>query len=123
MGSLNFASESHKEGNFGNYAITEETGDHFRDVIEKKNYDVTKPNQLRVGDATYHSGWVLHRAGENRTDRTRKVMTIIYYEDGARFKEPENQEQEKDLERWFPGLDPSDQAASPLNPLVYSRPD
>jgi len=50
----------------------------------------------------------------------REVMTIIYFEDGARIVEPKNINQHQDMEGWFPGLRPGDVAASALNPIVYS---
>ncbi|MHB2155494.1 phytanoyl-CoA dioxygenase family protein [Calditrichota bacterium GD2] len=40
---------------------------------------------LNPGDATFHSGLLYHGAGENKTDRTREGMTVIYIADGLRF--------------------------------------
>jgi ectoine hydroxylase-related dioxygenase (phytanoyl-CoA dioxygenase family) len=75
---------------------------------------------MAAGDATFHSGWILHGAPGNQTARAREVMTIIYFADGARVTEPVNPNQERDMTRWLPGCKPGDLAASSLNPLVYT---
>jgi len=36
-------------------------------------------------------------------------------------KQPDNFNRHRDLERWMPGLNPGDLAASELNPLVFRR--
>ena len=51
----------------------------------------------------------------------RKVMTMIYFADGAHVLEPDNPNRARDLERWLPGMKPGDLAASPLNPVVYHK--
>lgn len=76
---------------------------------------------MKAGDATFHSGWTLHSATPNYTDRMREVMTIIYFEDGVRIMEPDHANRVADLEAWLPGQKPGEVAASPLNPIVYSR--
>ncbi len=73
-----------------------------------------------LGEVSFHLGWTFHRAGPNKSDRPRKVMTIIYIEDGCRTIEPQYKAHESDLASWFPGLKPGDLAASPLNPLLWS---
>jgi ectoine hydroxylase-related dioxygenase (phytanoyl-CoA dioxygenase family) len=32
-----------------------------------------------AGEISFHSGWVFHWAGANRSEEMRKVMTIIYH--------------------------------------------
>ena len=72
-----------------------------------------------LGEVSYHLGWTFHRAGPNKSDRPRKVMTIIYMEDGCRVITPKYKAHHNDLASWLPGLKPGDIAASPLNPLLY----
>ena len=74
---------------------------------------------IRAGDATFHAGWTLHRAGPNPTEHMRPVMTIIYFADGAHASEPDSVYQQFDLATWLPGVRPGDIAASPINPLVW----
>ena len=40
---------------------------------------------MQPGDATFHAGWTLHRAGPNTSLETRPVMTIIFVADGTRI--------------------------------------
>jgi len=46
-------------------------------------------------------------------------MIIIYMEDGCRVIEPKNKNHGNDLAHWMPSLKPGDEAASPLNPVLY----
>ena len=71
-----------------------------------------------LGEVSFHSGWTFHRAGPNRSDRPREVMTIIYVDADARVATPKNKSQEADLKSWFPGLKPGDPIISPLNPEI-----
>jgi hypothetical protein len=76
---------------------------------------------MQAGDATFHSGWVLHMAPPNPSPSFRReVMTVIYVEENARVAVPANQNQFNDLEQWLPGLAAGDAVGSPLNPVLYS---
>ena len=44
--------------------------------------------RLKAEEISFHSGWVFHRAGANTTNKTRKVMTIIYMESAMKLKAP-----------------------------------
>jgi ectoine hydroxylase-related dioxygenase (phytanoyl-CoA dioxygenase family) len=72
-----------------------------------------------IGDVSFHTGWVFHRAGANRTEHPRKVMTVIYMDRDMRLKRPEHPNQAKDAEAWCPGIRPGEIVASPLNPVLY----
>lgn len=76
--------------------------------------------QFDLGEVSFHYGWTFHRAGPNKSDKPREVMTIIYLDADARVAEPANKSQERDLEAWMPGLKPGDEINSPLNPLLYA---
>lgn len=121
MGTMRFASGSHQRGYLGAIPISDESEDLFRAYVEREGYAVTEPGAMSAGDATFHSGWVLHSAPGNVTDRTREAMTIIYYADGARILEPDYDNRRADLARWFPGQSPGELAASPLNPIAFRR--
>ncbi|MFM9874219.1 MAG: phytanoyl-CoA dioxygenase family protein [Fimbriimonadaceae bacterium] len=120
MGTMYFASGSHSEGYMGNIPISDDSELTIRNLIASKNYVVTEPNVMAAGDATFHSGWVLHGAPGNRSKTVREVMTIIYYEDGATIGRVDSQDRANDLASWFPGLKEGDLAVTELNPLVYS---
>lgn len=121
MGVMSFASGSHRYGYFGNLPISDESEEQFTRFIEERGFPLTPGVDMAAGDATFHSGWTLHNAPPNETDRMREVMTVIYYEDGTRLMEPDHENRELDLKTWFPGQKPGEIAASRLNPLLYSE--
>jgi ectoine hydroxylase-related dioxygenase (phytanoyl-CoA dioxygenase family) len=120
-GTMSFVSGSHKLGYLGDFPISEKSDAAFAKMIDDTGLQVETHGAAVAGDATFHSGWSLHMAPANPTGNIREVMTVIYFADGMRVTEPENDAQQVDLERWLPGLKPGDLAASELNPLVYSR--
>ena len=73
---------------------------------------------MQAGDATFHLGWTIHGAGENRSASIREVMTVIYFADGARIAKPQNQNQVADLNVWLDGKAPDTLADGPLNPVL-----
>lgn len=118
MGTMTFASGSHREGFLGHMEISDESEARFQEYVASKGYTLSSCGQMKAGDASFHSGWTLHSAPGNRTETTREAMTIIYFADGARILEPDNKNREADLERWFPGQHPGEVAASQLNPIL-----
>jgi len=74
-----------------------------------------------LGEVSYHSGWVFHRAGANKTSQMRKVMTIIYMEKEMRLKKPENDNQQADWDTWCPGAEVGELIDTALNPIIYQQ--
>jgi ectoine hydroxylase-related dioxygenase (phytanoyl-CoA dioxygenase family) len=120
MGPLEFSAASH--------AIVEgrelEIGDQSEEVLQKKLrvtdfQHVIEP--FDVGEVSFHSGWVFHRAGANRTNEMRKVMTIIYMDRDMVLKNPDNINQQNDWETWCPGAKIGEIINTPLNPILYSK--
>ena len=72
-----------------------------------------------LGEISFHSGWVFHRAGSNKTDEMRKVMTIIYVNKDITLKQPENEGQQNDWETWCPGVKIGSIVNSTLNPILF----
>ncbi|MBB6735638.1 phytanoyl-CoA dioxygenase family protein [Cohnella zeiphila] len=120
IGSMTFASESHLLGYISKMVISDESHRTLGEFVKGRGMEEVNYGALAAGDATFHAGWTLHSAPGNPTDRMRKVMTVIYIADGLRIAEPDSNARRNDLKGWFPGLNPGDLAASPLNPLVYS---
>jgi ectoine hydroxylase-related dioxygenase (phytanoyl-CoA dioxygenase family) len=118
IGSMTFASGSHRLGYLGEYAISDESERTFRAMIERERLPLDTHVGLRAGDATFHAGWTLHSAGPNPTETVRPVMTVIYFADGLRVAEPKSDAQRFDMLVWLPGLEPGDPAATPTNPLL-----
>jgi hypothetical protein len=121
MGSMTFASGSHRDGLFASLKISDESDAFFLRHIQAKGYPLTDAGFVGAGDATFHSGWGLHGAPGNASDQVREVMTIIYYADGARVVSPEETGHGWDRDSFLPGCKPGDPAASPRNPIVYRR--
>jgi ectoine hydroxylase-related dioxygenase (phytanoyl-CoA dioxygenase family) len=120
MGPLEFSAGSH--------AIVEgrelEIGDESEALIQKKlrvtDFEhVIEP--FDVGEISFHSGWIFHRAGANSTQDMRKVMTIIYMDKDMLLKAPENANQENDWHTWCPGATIGDVIDTPLNPVLYLK--
>jgi ectoine hydroxylase-related dioxygenase (phytanoyl-CoA dioxygenase family) len=120
MGSMSFVKGSHRGKAFKELPISETSQTYFEKVIRDQNSQVCSYS-LKAGDATFHSGRTLHSAHANSSSNRREVMTIIYYADGTRIMEPDNQHRKVDMEVFHPGQKPGDLAASELNPLLYSR--
>ncbi len=119
MGVMTFASGSQNEGCISALEISDASEAHFRDYIAKHGFSISQPMAMRAGDATFHSGWTLHNATPNSTAKMREVITIIYYADGARVCEPDNQGRKNDLAAWLPGCTVGGPAASEINPVLY----
>lgn len=121
MGTLHFASGSHKEGYLGDLPISDTSEARLEAYIRGKGYVIARGAAMAAGDATFHYGWTLHGAPGNSSTRAREVMTIIWYAEGTRVGPLDNANRLRDRDRWLPGLQPGDLAASPLNPLVFQR--
>jgi len=119
VGSMTFASGSHRLGYLGSHAISDESDATFSAMLEERDLPLETHGALHAGDATFHCGWTLHGAPPNPTDAMRPVMTIIYLADGARVAEPNSDAQRLDLEVWLRGLQPADIVDSPLNPRLF----
>jgi len=119
VGSMTFATGSHLAGKLRGHAISDASEAEFARLVRDEQLPEHTYGALRAGDATFHAGWTLHRAGPNPTDRMRPVMTVIYFADGARVSEPDSVYQQFDLATWLPGMQPGDLAASEINPRLW----
>jgi ectoine hydroxylase-related dioxygenase (phytanoyl-CoA dioxygenase family) len=117
-GTMSFAAGSHRKGSLLDLSISDESHEQFASLVAKESLPVVD-HALRAGDATFHSGWTVHSAHANSTERMREVMTIIYFADGTRLTEPDSKYRREDLEAFHPGQKPGEIAASPLNPLLF----
>ena len=117
MGVMTFV-EGSNTGVLGEEAISDDSEAHFEDLVRRSAATLSDPVPMSAGDATFHGGWTLHKAGANSSTITREVMTVIYFVSNLTVQTPTNEPQRRDLARWLPGLVPGDAAASQLNPVV-----
>lgn len=120
MGPLEFSAGSHTIIEGRELAISDES-----EAILQKKLRVTDFKHViepfDVGEISFHSGWIFHRAGANVTDEMRKVMTIIYMDKNMLLKNPENDNQKIDWETWCPGAIIGEIINSPINPVLFTK--
>ena len=121
MGPLQFIPKSHKEGYLGDFPISDESERYFQNLLRERELDISENPELDAGDASLHHGWSLHRALANVSNVMREVMTIIYFADGTRVFQSDNETHAREINSWLPGLRPGDLVDTGLNPLVYNR--
>jgi len=120
MGPLEFSAGSHVIVEGRELAISDDS-----EVILQKRLRVNDFQHVieafDLGEVSFHSGWVFHRAGANQTDQMRRVMTVIYMDKDMVLKEPENDNQVNDWNTWCPGAVVGAVIDTELNPVIYER--
>lgn len=118
MGPLAFSSGSHRLEVGRDLPISDESEAAIARALEAAGLPhVEEP--FALGDVSFHAGWTFHRAGANRTDRMRSVMTIIYMDASMRLASPRNANQEVDWKAWCPGATVGERIETPFNPVLY----
>jgi len=118
MGPLEFSAGSHQIQEGRDLAISDHSEERIENRLRVTDFKhIIEPFDL--GEVSFHSGWVFHRAGANTTDEMRRVMTVIYMDKETRLKKPENEGQQNDSETWCPGVSVDTVIDSPLNPILY----
>jgi ectoine hydroxylase-related dioxygenase (phytanoyl-CoA dioxygenase family) len=118
LGPLAFSVGSQRFEMGRHLAISDESEQQIQRSLKNQNYPLNE-SAFELGEISYHYGWTFHRAAPNISDHPRKVMTIIYFEDGLRVAEPKNKNQAKDLQDWLPGASVGNLIDTPLNPVLY----
>lgn len=122
MGPLCFGRGSHRKHIGRDLEISAESEQHIAEAVRReKIVEVQEP--FALGDVSYHLGWTLHRAGPNKTDRLRRVFTIIYMDVEMRLAKPRNKNQQRDWETWTPSTQIGEIMNDPLNPVLYLSED
>ena len=120
MGPLEFSAGSQKIIEGRNLSISDESERTIGNHLKINDFDhIIEP--FDVGEVSFHSGWIFHRAGTNTTNKMRKVMTIIYMDKNMRLKKPINEGQQNDWIKWCPGAIIDEIIDTPLNPILYSK--
>jgi len=98
--------------------ISDESQQFLENALKTKGFThIIEPFDL--GEVSFHKGWLYHRAGPNKSNEMRKVMTIIYMDKDMKLKAPENKNQQNDWDTWCPGAIIGETVNSPLNPILY----
>ncbi|MBK7426809.1 MAG: phytanoyl-CoA dioxygenase family protein [Saprospiraceae bacterium] len=120
MGPLEFSAGSHQIVEGRDLEIGDESETIMQQKLRVTDFrHVIEP--FDAGEISFHSGWVFHRAGANKTDHMRKVMTIIYMDKDMKLKNPENVNQINDWNTWCPGAMIGEVIDTPINPVLYAR--
>ena len=118
MGPLEFSAGSHKIVEGRDLKIGDDSEKLIGEKLRVTDFEhVIEPFDL--GEVSFHSGWVFHRAGANVTDQVRKVMTVIYMDKNMILQKPTNKNQEVDWHTWCPGANIGEVIDTPLNPVLY----
>lgn len=118
MGPLEFSAGSHQIVEGRELAIGDESETQIQQRLRVTDFKHVI-EAFDLGEISFHSGWVFHRAGANTTDEMRRVMTIIYMDRDMRLKAPENKNQQNDWDTWCPGAAIGEIIDTPMNPVLY----
>jgi ectoine hydroxylase-related dioxygenase (phytanoyl-CoA dioxygenase family) len=118
MGPLEFSAGSHQIIEGRDLEIGDESESFIQQKLRVTNFKHVI-EAFDLGEVSFHSGWVFHRAGANTTNETRKVMTVIYMDKNMILKNPENKNQINDWNTWCPGATIGEVIGTPLNPVLY----
>ena len=94
------------------------TADEKVKILEEPSIAAIPPVYVEVprGSIAFHHGLTVHLAMGNKSDRTRRVHTMIYFRDGATRTKPYVH---PSVDR--PGIRVGEVIASDLTPLVWPR--
>ena len=119
MGPLEFSAKSYQLHGGRELKISDDSEKVISKKLRINDFEhVVEPFDL--GEVSFHSGWVFHRAGANRTQQMRQVMTVIYMDKDMKLKAPENENQQADWDTWCPGAQIGELINTPINPILYS---
>lgn len=119
MGPLEFSAKSYQLQGGRDLKISDDSEQTIGKKLRLGDFEqVVEPFEL--GEISFHSGWIFHRAGPNTTDQMRQVMTVIYMDEHMKLAAPKNENQQNDWETWLPGAKIGQPIDTPLNPILYS---
>ncbi len=122
MGPLAFAAGSQTMDFGRDLEISDESEQRLQAALKQAAFPINE-TAFDLGEVSFHSGWNYHHAGANQSSQPRKVMTIIYMEDGIHLTEPRNRAQASDWRTWMPGAKIGEPVATELNPVLVTLPD
>lgn len=119
LGPLAFAPETQKYNIGRDLEIGDDSEKQLAKMLRERNFK-TVEEPFDLGEVSFHYGWTFHRAGENKSNRAREVMTIIYMEEDIKLQTPKNKNQQQDWDTWCPGAKVGEVVNTPINPVIWS---
>jgi ectoine hydroxylase-related dioxygenase (phytanoyl-CoA dioxygenase family) len=121
MGPPKFASGTHTQKAFGPSGI-HKTAQQFYDQYIIDNEVPVVEDPVLAGDATFHNHWLVHGAGNNKTNSMREVMAITFYKAGIKIDDSACEEKSKPIiDHMLGDRSPGELADHPRNQMVYPR--
>lgn len=120
MGPLEFSAKSHLMQEGRNLKISDDSEIEIQKKLRLGDFKQIN-EAYELGEVSFHSGWIFHRANANKTDKMRQVMTMIYMDKNMKLKRPSNQNQQSDWDTWCPGAEIGEIINTPLNPIIYEK--
>jgi ectoine hydroxylase-related dioxygenase (phytanoyl-CoA dioxygenase family) len=120
LGPLEFSAGSHQIVEGRDLEISDESESAIQQRLRVTDFKHVV-EAFDIGEVSFHSGWVFHRAGANTTEQMRKVMTVIYMDKEMILKNPDNKNQINDWNTWCPGAKVGEVIDTPLNPIIYKN--
>jgi ectoine hydroxylase-related dioxygenase (phytanoyl-CoA dioxygenase family) len=118
MGPLQFSAKSHLLQEGRQLKISDDSEQVISQKLTLNNFEMVVEG-FELGEVSFHSGWLFHRAGANTTNNMRQVMTVIYMDKNMKLMQPKNDNQQADWDTWCPGAEIGKVIESPLNPVLY----
>ena len=93
-------------------------------------YILHTADDLRTGDASFHTGTTFHYSGANTSPHARPALALAFIESGAQIKSEKDlhegmlQNDRQSWERWLDGSDkaqPGGHVDSPFVPVTYIK--
>lgn len=119
VGSMTFANGSHLHGELSGEVIGDASEAAFDRIVAERGMVTETHGAVAAGDATFHTGWTLHRAPANTSSAMRSVMTVIYYDADARVGPLDSVFRRFDAQQWLDGIDEGAPAAGSKNPVLW----
>jgi hypothetical protein len=117
MGPIGFYAGSYHFEFGRDLPISDESEARISREMERQGFALLD-DPFELGEVSFHSGWTFHRAGPNRTNEPRSVMTIIYMDKDMRLAEP-SPGQQADRDAFCPGVEVGEVIDSLKNPLLF----
>lgn len=118
LGPLEFSAKSFKITEGRDKEIGDESQAYLDNILRNTGFDHIV-EAFGLGEVSFHTGWLYHRAGPNTTNQMRKVMTMIYMDKDMKLKAPENKNQQADWDAWCPGATIGEVIDTEMNPVIF----